>query len=85
MTLSQRPLLRQALAQECIVCGRNRDEEQAAEDMTEAALFGLKDPYAVCPSCHQQVVSPTLLEDVEYRRKVRVFYFTHYNRVLTEE
>lgn len=67
------------LALECNVCGRDRDEAEAA--LAEALLFGLSDPYALCPICFRETAEP-LRSNLEYRRRVRMAYFSKFGRVL---
>lgn len=71
--------LRVGLHLECTVCLRNRDEEEIADAMTEAALFGRK-TYATCPSCFRRVFEMEF--DPEYRRRVRVWLFENRGVVL---
>jgi hypothetical protein len=76
--------LRTYLALECPVCLRHIDFSQQAKDAADIALFGVSDPYSVCPQCLQIVRSPSLLNDVEYRRKVRVHLHEHRGTTLKE-
>jgi len=50
----------------CSVCGQIRDEDQAAHDAVDVALFGAV-AYAVCPGCGLVVQDH---EDPEYRARV---------------
>jgi hypothetical protein len=58
-----------ALIQECRVCRRPRDDEQAAIDMIDAGLFGAA-PMALCCGCHQKVDSD-MMRDPNYRARWR--------------
>lgn len=71
------------LTLECTVCLRNRDEDETQEGITSLMLFGLADPYAVCPMCMREVV-PSIRTDADYRRRVRVTWFTKFGKVLRE-
>ena len=74
--------LQTALRLRCTVCDRSIDFEQRDEDMVDAALFGVKDPYWVCPGCLQTVKSYELHDDPEYQRRVRVKLFERFGRVV---
>ena len=72
--------LRLSLGLECQVCLRIVDDENA---IAHALLFGLADPYAMCPGCYREM-NPTERGDPEYRRRARVAYFNKFGTVLRE-
>ena len=77
MGLGLGQVLRQVLGLTCTVCDQLKRSDR--DDLAEGLLFGLKDPYSLCPSCKQKPPNP---EDEEYRRRARVHYFTVYGRIL---
>jgi len=63
----------------CQVCEHNLDDEDNA--LAEGLLFGLADPYAMCPVCFREIIEPQRSNE-EYRRRVRVVLFNRYGRIL---
>ena len=72
-----------SLSLECSVCLRNRKDSDD-NDLAEALLCGLADAYSLCPCCKREV-SKALRSNKAYRRRVRVYYFEVYDRVLDSE
>jgi hypothetical protein len=82
MVLKLRLTPRLQLSLQCTCCGQMFNEEKRNETVVDVAIFGVVDPYAVCPVCLQMTDAVTIRQDPEYRRKARVEMFQRYGVVV---